>query len=97
MVGFGLKAMHKYAFVYNDRAQIKRYLSMMFFQVIVFTVLPLFVIRSGGAWGLAYVWPLSVRANNWQDWVHTKQFYLAILSSVISSSSRGLSLRWVCT
>jgi len=77
VVGFGLKAMHKYAFVYNDKAQIKRYLSMMFFQVVFFTVLPLFVIRNGGAWGLAYVWPLSVRPGNWTDWAQTKQFYLA--------------------
>lgn len=76
VVGFGLKAMHKYAFVYNDKAQIKRYVSMMFFQVIFFTVLPLFVIRNGGAWGLAYVWPLSLRPGNWTDWVETKQFYL---------------------
>ena len=77
VVGFGLKAMHKYAFVYNDKAQIKRYLSMMFFQVFFFTVLPLFVIRNGGAWGLVYVWPLSVRPGNWADWAQTKQFYLA--------------------
>ncbi len=77
VVAFGFKAMHKYAFVYNDKAQIKRYLSMMFFQVVFFTVLPLFVIRSGGAWGLAYVWPLSVRPGNWTDWAQTKEFYLA--------------------
>ena len=103
VVGFGLKAMHKYAFVYNDKAQIKRYLSMMFFQVIVFTVLPLFFIRSDGAWGLAYVWPLSVRANNWQDWVHTKQFYLAwvlfitLVALPISVWLRGKSYcTWIC-
>ena len=52
VVVFGIKAMHKYAYVYNDKAQIKRYLSMMFFQVVFFTVLPLLVIRNGGfAWG----------------------------------------------
>ncbi len=76
VVGFGFQAMYQYAFLYNDKAQIKRYLSMMFFQVVFFTVLPLFVIRNGGAWGLAYVWPLSLRPGNWEDWVQTKEFYL---------------------
>lgn len=103
VVGFGIKAMHKYAFVYNDKAQIKRYVSMMFFQVIFFTVLPLFVIRSGGSWGLAYVWPLSVRPGNWQDWVHSKPFYLGWVAFItlvvlpISVWLRGKSYcTWLC-
>ncbi len=77
VVGFGVVAMRKYATEYNDKRQSRRYLSMMLFQVVFFTVLPLFVIRNGGSWGLAYVWPLSVRPGNWADWAHTKPFYLA--------------------
>lgn len=103
VIGFGLKAMHKYAFVYNDKAQIKRYLSMMFFQVIVFTVLPLFFIESGGAWGLAYVWPLSLRPSNWQDWLHTKEFYFAwvlfitVIALPLSVWLKGKSYcTWIC-
>jgi len=76
VVGFGFRAMRKYAFEYNDTSQIRRYLSMMFFQVVLFTVLPIFVIHNGGVWGLAYVWPLSVRPGNWSDWAQTKEFYL---------------------
>ncbi|MEE9293942.1 MAG: NAD(P)-binding domain-containing protein [Phycisphaerae bacterium] len=103
VVGFGLKAMYKYAFVYNDKAQIKRYLSMMFFQVVFFTVLPLFVIRSGGSWGLAYVWPLSLRPGNWEDWAHTKEFYLAwVLFITLVALPLGVWLKgksycsWIC-
>ncbi len=77
VVGFGIRAMYRYAFEYNDKWQIRRYVSMMFFQVVLFTVLPIFVIHNGGAWGLAYVWPLSVRPGNWSDWAQTKELYLA--------------------
>ena len=50
---------------------------MMFFQVFFFTVLPLFIIKSGGAWGLVYVWPLSLKPHNWANWVESEKFYLA--------------------
>ncbi len=103
VVGFGIKAMHKYATVYHDKSQITRYLSLMFFQVVLFTVLPIFVIRSGGSWGLVYVWPLSVRPGNWADWAQTKQFYLGwvmfitLIGLPVFVWFRGKSYcSWVC-
>ena len=103
VVGFGVKAMHKYAYVYNDKSQIKRYLSLMFFQVVFFTVLPLFVIHSGGAWGLVYVWPLSLKPADWADWVSTKEFYVAwvlfitLVALPLSVWMRGKSYcTWIC-
>ena len=103
VVGFGVKAMRKYVTVYNDPSQIKRYLSMMFFQVFFFTVLPMFVIHSGGSWGLAYVWPLALKPHNWADWVQTKEFYVAwvmfitLVGLPLSVWLRGKSYcSWIC-
>jgi thioredoxin reductase/NAD-dependent dihydropyrimidine dehydrogenase PreA subunit len=76
VVGFGVPAMLKWWRNYHDAYQVKRYLSLMTFQVVFFWLLPDLVLKNWMAYGLAYVWPLSLKPHNVAAFIQSKSFYL---------------------
>lgn len=77
VVGFGVPAMLIWWRKYHDAYQVKRYLSLMTFQVVFFWLLPDLILKNWMAYSLAYVWPLSIKPHTVQAFVQSKSFYLA--------------------
>ncbi len=77
VVIFGAKVMRDLYRRYHDAYQVKRYLSLIFFQVFFFWIIPDFVLKNWMADGLAYVFPLSLKPTNVENFIGSKSFYLA--------------------
>lgn len=72
VVIFGVRAIRRY----RDRLQTQKYLSLIFFQVMFFCVLPELVLHNWRANGLVYAWPLALGPSTWHGFLQdTNTFY----------------------
>jgi polyferredoxin len=72
VIVFGIQAIRRY----RGRLQTSKYLSLIFFQVAFFCVIPELLLHNWRAYGLVYAWPLALGPSSWQGFLKdTSTFY----------------------
>lgn len=75
IVGFGIKAIHKYRSQYRDAEQgshqTRRLLSLMFFQVFFLAILPELILGNWRAYGIILAWPLNLSPASYAGFLDT--------------------------
>lgn len=58
---FGVKAIRRY----KDPLQTRKYLSLIFFQLAFYSIIPELILQNWRAYGLIYAWPLALGPSTW--------------------------------
>jgi len=62
---FGIKAIRRY----RDPLQTRKYLSLIFFQLAFYSIIPELILNNWRAYGLVYAWPLALGPSTWEGFL----------------------------